>query len=341
MHFFVYEWVTGGGLVEEPGRLPRSLLTEGAAMLGALAGDFLAISGAKVTVLRDIRWDELVLPGCKFVDVHSNVQHLDELQQLAAQADCTVVIAPETDGVLARTMNQVRGAGGRLLGPCDEFVKITSDKHLTAERLAGKGVPVPEARLLDSDVERLPHDFTYPAVLKPVQGAGSQHTFLIADSHDEPPPYSWPRRLERFHAGTAASVSFLCGPSKLVALPAFRQNLSSDGRFAYQGGSRLSEQSLAQRATALAERAMTALPPAVGYVGVDLVLGKAGDGRDDVVIEVNPRLTTSYVGLRAIAKSNLAQAMVDIAAGRPAELEFREGAVEFLADGSISLLQAG
>ena len=46
MHIFLYEWVTGGGLVEEPGPLPASLLTEGAAMLSALATDFSAIDGS-------------------------------------------------------------------------------------------------------------------------------------------------------------------------------------------------------------------------------------------------------------------------------------------------------
>ena len=42
MHIFLYEWATGGGLVEEPGPLPASLVREGAAMIGALAADLRA-----------------------------------------------------------------------------------------------------------------------------------------------------------------------------------------------------------------------------------------------------------------------------------------------------------
>lgn len=339
MHLFLYEWVTGGGLVEEPGSLPASLLAEGEAMLSALAADFLAIDGVRVSVLRDIRADTLVLPGCDVIEVHSREHQREEFAELAAEADHTLVIAPEIDNVLLQTNTMARESGGRLLAASDEFVALASDKHLSAECLAQAGVPVPEAILLEADEEQLPSDFSYPAVLKPVHGAGSQHTRFVADASDERMPYSWPRRLERYCPGIAASVSFLCGPDHRVPLPACRQHLSSDGRFTYAGGSRLVERELVRRATELADRALQALPAALGYVGVDLVLGKAGDGSEDVVIEVNPRLTTSYVGLRAIAQDNLAAAMLENAKGKVAHPRFGECGVEFLPDGTICLPQ--
>ena len=73
----------------------------------------------------------------------------------------------------------------------------------------------------------------------------------------------------------------------------------------------------------------------VGYLGVDLVLGEAADGSDDVVIEINPRLTTSYVGLRALARENLAAAMLDVASGRTPRLSFADRQLEFDSDGTI------
>ena len=54
MHFFVYEWTTGGGMVDEPGSLPASLLCEGTTMIEALAADLARIDGTLVTVLRGI-----------------------------------------------------------------------------------------------------------------------------------------------------------------------------------------------------------------------------------------------------------------------------------------------
>jgi hypothetical protein len=96
---------------------------------------------------------------------------------------------------------------------------------------------------------------------------------------------------------------------------------------------------LAERATALAERAAAAMPAATGYIGVDLVLGREPDGLEDAVIEINPRLTTSYVGLRAAATSNLAEAMCRIAHGETERVEFSSRAIEFDASGNVSYLR--
>ncbi len=337
MHIFLYEWITGGGLVEEPGPLPPSMLAEGTAMVTALAADFAAIEGARVTVLRDMRLDEFALPSCEVIEIHSSSHRQDEIERLAAEADYTLPIAPEFDDILLQALRHAEQAGGRLLSASVEFVKIAANKHQTALHLAQAGVPVPQAVILQPEVEKLPSDFAYPAVVKQVCGAGSQHTLLVSGPKDEPPPYPWQQRLECYCPGIAASVAMLCGPSHCTPLPACRQNLSTDGRFAYRGGSIIHEVDLARRATVLANRAMKALPPALGYVGVDLVLGKAADGSEDYVIEVNPRLTTSYVGLRAATKENLAAALIENAAGRVSSPHFHTDRLEFSADGMIRL----
>jgi predicted ATP-grasp superfamily ATP-dependent carboligase len=335
MHVFLYEWITGGGLVEQPGRLPASMLAEGSAMIAALAEDFAAIAGARVTVLRDMRLDNLPLRGCEVIEIESIPHWRGEFDRLAREADWTMVVAPELDGILRQTLRRVDAARGRALNASDEFVAIASDKHRTAMRLATAGIPVPQARLLEADETKLPADFEYPAVLKPVDGAGSQHTLLVHGAGDEPPPYPWPRRLERFCPGRAASVAALCGPGGRTLLPPCWQNLSDDGRFVYRGGATIREGPLAARAAALAARTLDALPPARGYVGVDLLLGNDPNGEGDVVIEVNPRLTTSYVGLRAAVPQNLAKAIVDVADGRPVKWIPSATPVEFDAVGAV------
>jgi predicted ATP-grasp superfamily ATP-dependent carboligase len=334
MHVFLYEWITGGGLAEEPGRLPASLLAEGSAMISALAADFVAIRGAQVSVLRDMRLDHLPLAGCQVIEIDSTATWREEFDRLSAAADRTMVVAPEFDGILRTTLRRVRDAGGRSLNAGDEFVAIAGDKHRTCERLAAAGVRTPAGRLVDADEIKLPGDLTYPAVLKPRDGAGSQHTLLVHGPGDEPEPYPWSRRLEQYLPGRAASVAAICGPNGRALLPPCWQNLSEDGRFAYRGGAVIAEQALAARATALATQALTAMPPAHGFVGIDLVLGSDPDGADDAVIEINPRLTTSYVGLRAAVRSNLAETIVQVCGGGEAELA-PAGGVEFTATGSV------
>jgi predicted ATP-grasp superfamily ATP-dependent carboligase len=74
----------------------------------------------------------------------------------------------------------------------------------------------------------------------------------------------------------------------------------------------------------------------LGYAGVDLVLGDAADGSGDYAIEINPRLTTSYIGLRAAAGFNVAEAMVRCATGEAiGELVWKPGRVRFAAGGGV------
>jgi predicted ATP-grasp superfamily ATP-dependent carboligase len=67
----------------------------------------------------------------------------------------------------------------------------------------------------------------------------------------------------------------------------------------------------------LAERAVECVEGLHGWFGVDLILGDATDGNGDAAIEINPRLTTSYLGLRRLARFNLAEALLAAATGSP------------------------
>lgn len=338
MHIFLYEWATGGGLVDQPGPLPTSLLCEGLAMVGAVAADLARIEGCRVTALRDPRVLQLALPGCDVVDVLSSFSHGEEIDRLASEADAAILIAPEFDGILAKTAARAAATGARLLSPSPEFIRIAADKQQTCEMLAAAGVPSPRGLVLESD-EALPEDFDYPAVLKPVEGAGSQDAYLVSGAHDAAPAYAWPRRLETYLPGLPASVAVLCGPAGRIALAPCKQRISNDGRLRYLGGELPLAAGLAERATSLAERALDALPPAIGYVGVDLVLGRDPHGGEDAVIEVNPRFTTSYAGLRAAARANLAEALWHIAQGEPQRVEFSPQPLEFDPAGNVSFMR--
>jgi predicted ATP-grasp superfamily ATP-dependent carboligase len=338
MHIFLYEWATGGGLIDVPGPAPASLVREGSAMIGALAADLMRVQGCRVSALRDPRVLQLFLPGCTLTDVISRTSHREELERLSAIADATILIAPEFDDILLKTARIVTSSGGRLMSPSVEFIRIAADKNRTCETLATAGLPLPTGIVLESD-EPLPIDFAYPAVLKPASGAGSQDTYMVSGPRDATPAYAWRRRLERYMPGLAASVAALCGPQGNVALEPCKQRISDDGRFRYLGGELPLAAGLAERARRLAERAISAMPPAVGYVGIDIVLGREPDGSQDAVIEVNPRLTTSYVGLRAAAAGNLAEVMVEIAQGEMRTVEFSDKPIEFDPSGNVSFLR--
>lgn len=335
---FVYEYFTGGGSYADfatAGFRPP-LIDEGDAMAAALASDFQAIPGTSVVRLRDARLPPEPVTAGAAVAISSARQERETFAELAAGCDWSVIIAPEQNGALWQRTRWAESVRARLLCPHSRFVSIASDKNQTADLLHQHGVAVPAGRKFQPGAS-LPTDFRYPAILKPADGAGSIGVQLLRDSTS---PYDATilgpaARLEPLCPGIAASVAVLCGPGIRQGLPACRQQLGADDRFQYLGGSAPLEPDLAQRAQRLAQAALGCLPPTQGYVGVDLVLGPAEDGRDDIVVEINPRLTTSYIGLRHLLKTNLAAAMIDVAAGRRVELCFARQRVEFRAEGRV------
>jgi predicted ATP-grasp superfamily ATP-dependent carboligase len=340
---FVFEYTTGGGLLASAdttaGHL-HTLAAEGAAMVTALAADFSRLPGAEVGILRDYRIPLATPAGVIVNDVATSDQTWARFDELSAAADHTVVIAPECDGVLLACVERVAQCGGRLLGASAELVRLAADKQATADHLARAGVPVPRGCLLQDFV---PSQRSFPRVLKPRDGAGSHGVRLLTDAKDLAEALDlagislagdrW--RVEEFCPGLTASVAVLCGPGECLPLAPCAQRLSDDGAFRYLGGSLPLANPLPDRAARLAARTAAALASPLGYLGMDMVLGHRADGDDDVVIEINPRLTTSYIGLRAATRQNLAAAMLAVAAGGSSQFTFDDEPVEFTAAGEV------
>jgi predicted ATP-grasp superfamily ATP-dependent carboligase len=142
------------------------------------------------------------------------------------------------------------------------------------------------------------------------------------------------RIAQAYVQGLPASIAFIVGQSGVTPLPATEQILSRDGHFRYQGGIVPLHQRLLERALTLGKSAIQVVTGLRGYVGIDLILGDAKDGSQDFVIEINARLTTSYVGYRALAKVNLAAALLSASTGKRAPtVSWRPGAVRFDANG--------
>jgi predicted ATP-grasp superfamily ATP-dependent carboligase len=343
MRVFVYEFTC-----VQPGELGRgnSLGTEGRAMLTAVLQDFSRIPGVETLTLLHGSGPEV--PGTRSHRLSDSSGERSAFEALATNADTTLVIAPEFAGILAERCHWVEGTGGRLLGPTPAAVELTADKLVLAERLQSRDVPTPQTRPL-ADVQKDPAWLRFPVVCKPRDGAGSQATFLARDLPQLEAGISQALcsvpgvslLVQPFVPGLAVSIAFLLGPRQTIPLLSCGQELSQDGRFHYLGGSLPLPSTLAVRSRRLARRAVEAVEGLQGYVGVDLVLGEPADGSEDQVIEINPRLTTSYVGLRALAATNLAEAMLCLAEGEAVPpVVWKDGAVRFRADGTVSFNQA-
>lgn len=312
---FVYEYLCSGADAKPTGFPPwaSALWSEGWAMLAAAMDDLCRVRRVQVRTLLDERLRGGLAPEMRDWPEGTVIWVREGAEEPAfhaavAAADLALVIAPEFDRLLETRCRWAADAGCRLLGPTPEAVALTADKLALARHLQARGVPTPAT----VSARTGPPPFPQPWVIKPRFGAGSQDMVLITDSGSVPPPAGplGERIVQPLVAGRPASVAFLIGPRQTVALAPAWQDVSPDDGFHYRGGSLPLPEPFAVRARGIARQAVDAVAGLKGYVGVDVVLGDAADGSGDVVIEINPRLTTSYIGLRRATAANLAELML-------------------------------
>jgi predicted ATP-grasp superfamily ATP-dependent carboligase len=309
MRVLLYEWCMSGGLAGGEAAIAR----EGRMMLEALASDAVKDPTLEVTVLVE-EGRAIDLPARAWRQAGGDVA---TLVAAARAADWTIVVAPETDGILAGLVKAVRAAGGRVLAPADRVIETATDKQATVVALAARGVPVPAGRALAAG-EPIPTGFHLPAVRKSRTGCGGEGLEILAIPGV--PSAAHPTRLEAFASGTPVGASCICGTRSIEVLPPMRQVFTDGPTRRYLGGDVVADESLATRATALAMAAATALGSDAGWVGVDMILGVRPDGGDDRVLEVNPRVTTSFVGQAGLLASSLVAAMIEAASNGVPEL---------------------
>jgi tyramine---L-glutamate ligase len=309
MRILVHELVSGGGLAGRA--VTPSLAREGAAMLAALVADLAAIRHHQIVTTVDARFPLAAPPGVEVATLCPG--RIDrQLGALIASADAVWLVAPETDGRLEHLCARAERAGKIVLGPGASAIRRASDKAALARRLARHRVSHPLTRVLRSDVDwqSAVNDIGYPLVVKPARGAGCRGVCLVRHARDLHRAIAASRRaaprglllLQQYVPGMAASVSLLADGRRAAVLCVNRQWVRTSFRFSYRGGSTPLDHPLADRAVDAALRTCRALPGLRGYIGIDLVLTKS----DAVVIEINPRLTTAYLGARMAIDGNIA-----------------------------------
>src|SRR5690349_1062419 len=133
MRVFVSEYVCGGAWPEP--RIVGSLAREGRGMLAAVVADFARIPGVQVTTTWDVRLGPPPFEGVHTIIVDTPHDELPVFRELADLCDATLVIAPETQGVLEQRTRIIEGTTGRLLGPASAAIRLCGDKLATADYL--------------------------------------------------------------------------------------------------------------------------------------------------------------------------------------------------------------
>lgn len=261
------------------------LAGEGAAMLGVLSGSFRRCG------------HEVVVPGPG--DFRA------EIRRLAPSCECGLVIAP--DNLLAGFTLALEGCTDNI-GCGSMNVAICANKRQTARILAAHGIPVP------------PEVLSGKKVVKPVSGCGAAGVRLT----DEAPGDN--ELGQQYIEGESLSVSMIGSrvvgdacenytgkPPLLLALNRQNVTIDPDGTFHYTGGETPIDHPRKAEIVETATKAINILG-CQGYTGIDVVVA------DKVyIVDVNPRITTSLVGIALCMEEEIADLLIEASHGRGPE----------------------
>jgi len=272
----VAEYAVGGGEGKS-----GSLLREGKEMLTTLRRSFERIG------------NEVVYPEAED-DFEAAVD------KLSKESDAGIVIAPDdrlcelTELVESNTVN---------LGCPSECVKICADKMEATKILKDTGIPVPGI-VLDSEMGKGVY------VKKPRYGCASENVFILNGKGNQEAAFFYDDNRDyivtEFIKGEDISSSVVVGVSSVLPLTINKQFIRQEGeRLRYEGGlvpyfvGRDAEREI----MSISKKVVTMLR-CKGYVGIDFVLGDDGTA---YVVDINPRPTTSMVGIAKVLNYEVAE----------------------------------
>ncbi len=329
MKLMVYEFFTGGGSSRAP--VAGDLYGMGWAMLCACIEDCLK-AGHQVHTLIDCRIQRR-LPATCIVKPVQQEQAPSVFKETLNEVDGVLLIAPETLGILTTLTSLVEQSGKLLLGSTTEGTRVAGDKFATYATLAKNGFNMPITALWPAGKDEI----TGPWILKPRGGTGCEGVHLIEQVVDiNKIAHLDEYIIQEYIPGTPASVAMIVGKDQTLILSVNLQKIIFDHTLLrYKGGAIPLVHPMSSAAAACAKGIPAAIPGLKGYVGVDLILTE----NKVYVIEVNPRITFTYCGLRRATPKNLIKIIIDAALGF--ELEDRiplTAMVQFDDSGRISLL---
>jgi predicted ATP-grasp superfamily ATP-dependent carboligase len=286
-------------------------------MRDALLKDIAGLHRYDIVTCHDARIQAPALAQ-KSVAVTKN-QFDQVFDDLLLEADMLWLVAPETDGILQNLTQRCVDRPVMLIGCGVQAVNIASYKTLTAEALQAAGIPTLPVFSAKNWLARFEADSALLAqeawIAKPEDGAGCDGIYLFEKKEQLA---DWLRAgnasekhiCQPYQQGIAASFCMLCKSGQAWLLSVNLQHLVQEERALKLCGIKLNAfEDPHEKIMALANKIAQMLPDALGYIGVDIVI--APDINDIFVIEINPRLTTSYVGLGEATGQNMAELILN------------------------------
>jgi len=323
LKLLVCEHVSGGGFANH--KIPTDILCEGFGMLRSLLSD-LKESGHDTTTLVDTRLAKFNPPleAEKIIPVDCPGNWEKSFKKALKLSDAAYFIAPESDQMLQRLIEEAQDLGKVTLNCQVAAINTAANKNTTYETLKKARVPLPETLTFSfgealQQVRQKLRKLGYPLVFKPSTSVSCKGISVVSNENEMKMAINKMKAesstecflVQKLFSGIAASVSLISTGMEATPITLNEQLLTLEPASShlgswYYGGVVPLHHPMEKAAFEIAKKAVEAIRGLVGYIGVDMVLTCRGP----IVMEINPRLTTSYVGLTKVVDFNVAQAIL-------------------------------
>ncbi len=304
MKILIFEYVTGGGFKNQT--IPKHLEHEARLMLTALLNNFASIENVELVVMIDVALDFTHPNKTILVEHNDNIENV--FNNALTQCDAAWIIAPESQGILKRFCEYVELAGKTLLTSPSEAVTITGNKFDTYLQLKKYDIPTIETHFLTDDR----HYETGEWIVKPLEGVGAEHTYIIADKSDLMTHLTEFDRnafiIQPHVQGEKNTLSCLFKNGKAGVLCVNTQEFIVENQRYHLAKLIVNSKPVTPHYQTLVNQIAQAFPELWGYVGIDLI----ETGYTTRVLEINPRLTTSFAGIENALGINVARCVLEL-----------------------------
>jgi len=331
---FIFEFVSGGGFNKV--KIPISLFCEGYGMLRSIITDFKTLN-FEISTMIDYRIcnlsdflhvDELSITG-------KEDNFLKKFKTFVKECEYSFIIAPESSNILYKLTNIAKKSKTILLSTNLEGIRLGMSKLKTFYFFKENRAPSPKTYSIPMRKKQLDSDFVLqkfkilkkPMVIKPEDGVGAESIYYFETQSQIKHFFQEFKHkvesgrkyiLQEFIEGKDLSASLIGGPYIMesqvknpLLLSINEQNVdikNSEYFSEYYGGYTPTEnyQKTSNNLRLMLEKIN--FSEFSGYFGIDFI--RSNDS-NIYFIEINPRLTTSYIGLRNVINQNPAKLILD------------------------------
>ncbi len=330
----IFEFVSGGGFNQVD--IPISLFCEGFGMLRSIIADFKALDFEIYTILDSrIYFLSRFLQADIIKEIDPKENYLKIFKTLVQECKYAFIIAPEFSNILYDLTKIVKNHNKILLSTNLEGIRIGTSKIITHNFFKNSEIPTPKTYLIPYKEKNLDYDFIIekfnkfkkPIVIKPEEGVGAESIYYFETENQikefflsikDIIEYERNYIIQEYIEGRDLSLSLIGASYSLNSQVQYPLILSVNFQdiniksFKYKseyfgGYTPVENQKEVIKELDFFFRKFN-LSKFNGYFGIDFI---SKSDKSPCFIEINPRLTTSYVGLRNTINQNPAKLILN------------------------------